>query len=290
MRHFTVIFIAAALACGVGCRKKEAGERAGQPAETDLLVRCHFVGTASLSNNTNAAKLKELWSLPETQHLAEQTLRKLAHASRTFYGEQVTPAEDERSAVLLRPLLDDLLRHESFLQARGPSDKTTEWTLLVQLPADRLKAWRAGLMELMQLWKAGVPSTNAIQGFAAWQVKRTDAPDLIRCAEAGQWLVLGIGQNSLPGVSEAARRIKTGGRPIALASNYWLQTELNLPRLSAALGLSPAIKWPRAKLTVIGHAENLRSNLRMVFPEAVTGPLDPWQVPTNIINEPLVSF
>src|ERR1700716_2828610 len=112
MRQFTVIFIAAVLACSLGCREKGAGERAGQQAETDVLVRCHFVGTASLSGNTNAAKLKELWSLPETQHLAEQTLRKLAHAPRTLYGEQVTTSQDERGAALLRPLLDDLLRQE----------------------------------------------------------------------------------------------------------------------------------------------------------------------------------
>src|SRR5205807_8355235 len=98
MRHCAAILMVAALACGVGCRKKEAGERAGQQAETDVLVRCHFVGTASLSNNTNATKLKELWSLPETQRLAEQTLRKLAHAPRTLYGEQVTTSQDDRGA------------------------------------------------------------------------------------------------------------------------------------------------------------------------------------------------
>jgi hypothetical protein len=28
----------------------------------------------------------------------------------------------------------------------------------------------------------------------------------------------------------------------------------------------------------------------MVFPEPVTGSLDPWPIPTNIINEPLISF
>ena len=290
MRHFTLIFIAAALACGVGCRKKEAGERAGQQAETDVLVRCHFVGTASLSDNTNATKLKELWSLPETQRLAEQTLLKLAHAPRTLYGEQVTTSQDDRGAALLRPLFDDLLRQEFFLQVRGPADKTAEWTLLAQLPDDRIKAWRANLKELMQLWGLGAPVTNNVEGFAGWEVKRTTAPALVRWVEAGPWLVLCIGQNDLAASGEAARRIRTSGRPIAAASNYWLRCELNLPRLRAALDLPPAIPWPRAELTVVGQGENLRSNVRMVFPAAVTGPLEPWLVPTNIINDPLTSF
>jgi len=290
MRRFTVILIAAALGCGVGCRKQEATDKADQRAETDLYARWHFVGTASLANNTNAVRLRELWSLPETRRLAEQTLQKLAHAPRTFYGERIAAAEDERGAALLRPMLDDLLAQESCLQVRGPADKTAEWTLLVQLPADRRKVWRAGLAELMQLWKLGAPSTNAVEGFAAWEVNRTEAPSRVRCVEAGQWLVLGLGQNNLPGVSEAARLIKTGRRPVPVASNYWFETELNLPRLATALHWSSAFQWPRAKLTVIGRGENLRSNMRMVFPEPVTGPLDAWRVPTNFINEPLISF
>jgi len=73
-------------------------------------------------------------------------------------------------------------------------------------------------------------------------------------------------------------------------STNWFETELNLPRLGAVLELSGAIKWPHAKLTVVGDGENLRSKMRMVFPEPVTGPLESWQIPTNIINEPLISF
>ena len=147
MRYFIVILVASALACGVGCRKPDGAESTGQPSKTDVLVRCHFVGTASLIHNTNAARARELWTLPESRRLVDQTLQKLAHAPRTLCGDRVTAAQDERGAALLRPMLDDVLRGESFLQVRGPADRTAEWTLLVQLPADRLKVWRAGLTE-----------------------------------------------------------------------------------------------------------------------------------------------
>ena len=56
MKAFTVISIVAALACGAGCGKKDAGEKPAQQVNTDVLIRCHFVGTASLANNTNAAR------------------------------------------------------------------------------------------------------------------------------------------------------------------------------------------------------------------------------------------
>src|SRR5205823_5131716 len=157
------------------------GENTSPAAAGDVLVRSHFVGTASLAGDTNGAAFKQIWALPETSRFAEQTLQKLAHSPRVFYGDQITPAQDERGAALLRPLLDDLLRHESFLQVRGPADKTAEWTLLVRLPADRLKVWRASLAELIQLWKVGPAATNAVEGFTGWQVKRPDEPALVRC-------------------------------------------------------------------------------------------------------------
>jgi len=217
MRPITALLMVAALGCSFGCREKEAAEKPGKPVETDLLVRYHFVGTASLAGNPNATKLKELWTLPQTGRLVEQTLQKLAHAPRTLYGERISPAQDERGALLLRPLLDDLLQSESFLQMRAPAGAATEWTLLVQLSAERLKVWRAGLKELLQLWKLGTTTTNTIEGFPAWEVKRTDPPTLVRFVEAGSWLALGLGPNNLAGVGEAARRIKAGGRPIAAA-------------------------------------------------------------------------
>jgi hypothetical protein len=294
MRSITVILIASGLVCSAGCERKDAGERAGQKsgpvAGTEILVRTHFLGTESLATNTNGTRLRELWNLPNSRRLVEQTLNKLAHSPRTLYSEAVAPAQDERGAALLRPLLDDLLRHESFLQVRGPADKRAEWTLLAHLPADRLKGWQAGLAELMQLWKLGAPVTNTVEGFPAWEVRRPAGPALVRWVEAGQWLAIGIGPEGLPALGEAARRIHAGGRPISSSSNSWLEAELDLPQLADALGLAPAIPLPHANWTVTGAGENLRWTGRMIFPAPVTGQLTPWQVPTNFINDPLISF
>ena len=290
MRKLITLSVLAALAAGSGCHKKESAPTATAAVSSDILAGYHFVGIAPLANNSSAAVLRELWALPETRRFAEQTLQKLAHAPKVFYGLQISADQDERGAALLRPLLDDLLRSESFLQVRGPGIKQAEWTLLTQLPPERLKAWSAALSELTRLWNLGAPVASTLEGFTASEVKRGETPDLVRWVEAGQWFMLGIGQDELPTVVEAARRIKAGGRPIPALATNWLEAELNLSRLSAALGLSSAIQWPHAKLAAVAQGENLRSNLRMAFPKAVTGPLDPWQIPTNIITEPLISF
>ena len=288
MRRIIVMLFAFGFVFGTGCRKKEAAK--AEPVSSEVLTRYHFLGAAQLEKNPAGAKLKEIWNLPESRRLAEQTLQKLAHAPKTFYGEQITPVQEERGAAILQPLLGDLFNHESFLQVRGPADRTAEWTFLAHLPADRLKAWSAGLSELLLLWNLGTPATNAVEGFAGWELKRSNAPGLVRYAQAGEWLVLGAGQNALPVWEEAVRRIKSGGRPIATASTYWLEAEVNLPRLVETLSLSPAFKWPQIRLSIMGTGETLRSTARMVFPEAVTGLLNPWRVPTNFISEPLISF
>ena len=290
MRKFITVSILAALAAGPGCSKKESAPTVAAGASSDILAGYHFVGTGALAGLSDAAKLREIWALPETRKFEDQTLQKLAHAPKVFYGGKISAEQEARGAALLRPLLDDLVRSESFLQVRGPAIKQAEWTLLVQLPPDRLKAWSAALSELSRLWNLGAPASSALEGLAVSEVKRGSAPNLLQWVEAGQWFVLGVGQDKLPAVVEAARQVKAAGRPVPAPGTNLLEAELNLTRLVSALDLSDAIKWPHAKLTMAGDGENVRSKMRMVFPEPVTGPLDPWQVPTTIINEPLISF
>jgi len=289
MRTLIALSALAALATSSACRNKESAPTPTAAASSDILARYHFVGTAALDNNPNAAKLKEIQRLPESRKLREQTLQKLARAPKIFRGDKLSAEQNERGAALLRPLLDDLVRFESFLQVRGAAIHQAEWTFVAQLPPERQKAWSAAVSELTRLWNLGAPTTTTLEGFAMSEVKRSASPNLLRWVEAGQWFVLGIGQDALPAVAEAARQIKAGGRPIPALTN-WLETELNLPRLRAALELPDTIKWPHAKLTIVGDGENVRSKMQMIFTEPVTGPLEPWQVPTNIINEPLISF
>jgi hypothetical protein len=102
--------------------------------------------------------------------------------------------------------------------------------------------------------------------------------------------VLGVGQDSLPSADEAGKRIRASGRPVSPLADGWLQSELNLPELAPVLSLSPKITWPNTRLTLHGQGEYVRSTVQMNFPEPVTGALEPWAIPTNLIREPLVGF
>src|SRR2546422_6953662 len=283
MKNLTLVLVVLGLTLCSGCRKRSKQD--SNPATTDVLAGYHFVGTKQLANNPVAAKLKELWALPESKRLTEQTLQKLAHAPKTLFGEKVGSDQDQRGAALLRPMLDDLLREESFLQVHGAADQTADWTLLVRLPADRLKLWHSNTTELMRTWTLGIPTANAFEGLPVWEVKRSTAPNLVRWARAGQWFALGVGSNSVPALDEALRRINSGaGRPVQNVADAWVEVELNLTRLTKPLDLSAELKWPRTRLSIIGRGENLRTTGRIILSESMTGPITPWQIPTNIIT------
>lgn len=288
MKKWITLLVGAGLAVLTGCHQNE--NRAARADGLELLARWHFVGTAAISKDTNAGKLTEIWKLPETRQLAGQTLKKLSHAPGTLFRDVVDAAQDERGAALLLPLIEETVRSESFVQVRGRGDHPEEWTALVHLPGGRARTWRTAMGELVQLWKLGSLGTNLVDGVPCVEVRRNGNPGIIRWADAGDWFVLGVGRENVPTADEALRRIKSGGRPVTAAAGYWLDAELNLPRLARLLATAPEFKWPTMRLSIVGQGENLRSTGRFQFDGAATGPLAPWRIPENLIKDPLISF
>src|SRR5262245_44741362 len=110
MRKLITVSLLAALVAGPGCRNKESTPTAPAAASSDMLAGYHFVGTGVLANRSDATKLREIWALPETRKFEEQTLQKLAHAPKVFYGGKLSAQQDGRGAALLRPLVEGLIR------------------------------------------------------------------------------------------------------------------------------------------------------------------------------------
>ena len=75
MKRAPFCFVWIGLALNLGCH---AQSRPAPPAGGDVLFRSHFLGTAQLAANTNGAKLREIWALPETAALRGDVLEKLS--------------------------------------------------------------------------------------------------------------------------------------------------------------------------------------------------------------------
>src|SRR5258708_3071638 len=114
MRHLYVMVALICLSLGWGCSKKAAETPPPKEPEKkpEIYFSYHFAGTKQLSANTNTAKLQNVWDLPETKTLRERTLQKLANAPQELLKLRIS-SPDQDGALLLRPLLDDLLEAES---------------------------------------------------------------------------------------------------------------------------------------------------------------------------------
>ena len=262
-------------------------------ADADLLARFYFIGSAQLSALPDAAKINEVGRLATTRDLEEKALQKLAHAPGDLFGRRIEGAKAE-CGVLVRPLLDDLRQAEWVAEAHDRSPLEPEWTLAVRLSEDRAKIWNSNLSQLVALWRIGAPVAVKQNGTLGWEVK-TPASVLFRFVQAGAWCVVGLGPDRLAAQAEMVKQIGAKGRPFVSAEKSWIEADADLARLTAALRIyglftnAPA-QLPQVHLTVAGKAENVRTNLRLRYPENQTWQIEPWQMPTNALRDPLVSF
>ncbi len=268
---------------GVGLVLAGGCRRSAPAAPPELLFGWHSVGTAHLDNDTNTARLREIWSLPASVELRDQTLQKLARAPLDFLAGGAALAEEQRTA-LVKPLLDDLLQSESFAEARARSNQPPACALAIRLDDARASVWRTHLHELVTGQKADAALTGD------WLDSRPGAlggTNQVGFARVGEWVVVRFGQAGSPNIhQDLLHRIKTSGRPAPVATNYYLQAEVNLPSLAERGALAKTVAWPAAQLTLVGKEDHLRTNLRLRYPRAQNWALEPWNVPTNIMHDP----
>lgn len=279
-------WLALCLAMMAGLQPLAAGAQ-GSPSP-GWLWRSHSAGRAALARGTNATLLKRVDQLPATAALRTQLAAGLARAPREFWQKDLAAGLPD-AAELWRPLFEDMLQAENLLEVRGPLGRT-ETALAIQLGADRAQAWNASLTRLAEVWKLGQPAALKLQGAEGWQVKRAQAPNLLQFARAGQWVVVGLGQEPLSLAPALLQQIARDGRPAALPNATLLDVQADLPALGAwfpwltQYGLAPM------HLAVRGQGEHVRTEMQFRLPAPLRTPLEAWQFPTNLIGEPLTSF
>jgi hypothetical protein len=290
MRVLLTVGLLAALLASWGCRPDDHNA-GGEGSAADLWFRYHFIGTQSIARDEQGTQLKRVAELEQTVALLQHVLDRLARSPGVFAGDALTSEQVDQGATVLRPMFEDLLAHESFLEVRGPASRPSQWLLGVALPTARAAAWRDGLSRLREVWNLGEPDPEQGTGDTRrGGIQRDGAPAVVRWAEEHGWLLIGIGDEQTALFDRALKGLQEKRPPVVPRTEDWLAAEVDLGRVAGPLGLPPAKIWPRTELNVTGRDENLRTTMRVLFPEPVTGPLRAWQVPTNIVCEPLVSF
>jgi hypothetical protein len=117
---------------------------AAPPIET--LARVHWSGLNQVSASSNATQFMKVWQLPPTKALAAQTLDKLSQAPWRLLHRNI----DTNSAALLRPLLDDVVADESYLQIRSVTGRPAELAWAIRLDDRRAALWQTNLAAVLE--------------------------------------------------------------------------------------------------------------------------------------------
>ncbi len=255
-------------------------------ASPDLIARVHFAGAEQISADTNAVAFTNLWCSTEARALREQTLGKLSRTPYEWLKLKTAPGAGD-GAAQLRPLLDDLLSAEWFLQIRDATNGSPEYALAIRLNAGRAQLWSTNLATVIQMW-TGIPAAQDQSG--NWQLKKHQPPNLIRFVRAGDWVVFGCGQDKLPLNDELVRRVLAEKRPAPAEKNDWLTADLDWPRLARWFPSLQAVDLPETRWQAVGRNGNLHLDGRLIFPQPLALTLEKWRMPVDVIHEPIISF
>ncbi|MEO6035688.1 MAG: hypothetical protein ABIQ35_10570, partial [Verrucomicrobiota bacterium] len=183
-------------------------------AADDLLASYHFVGSAALAGNPNAAKLKKIGELKQTIQLREDVLQKLSRASAKAFG---TDSGTNR-ATALRPLFNDLLSAESWAELHGKPNSSLELYLAVRLDDARSRIWETNLI---QSSKSPKPLPAKLGEASGWQTKLAGSTNSLKFFRAGAWTFVFLAPEQGSAQLEFLNRVKPGSRPSGDAT--WLE-------------------------------------------------------------------
>ena len=290
-----------------GCNKSEPEPKAPTsrlptPDSGMTVARLHWLGKKRIAAENTATNFMAIWNLPESTKLEGQTLDKLATAPWRFFSA-ARPLSNVPAA-LLRPLLDDLVQEESYLEVRATTNQPSALVLAIRLDADRAALWRTNLAAVLE------SLTGLRSATSDFRLQTSDFSFAL--SHAGDWTLVSVmcetnrssplnAQHSTPAplLADFTARIQRDHVPFAArATNYWLETDADLRAFAGWIPFSSAFRTPPSamenlplvKMTLIGDGENVRTRGELNFPGPLLMELEPWNIPTNLVHDPLIGF
>jgi len=242
------------------------------------VVRVHFAGADFISSDTNSLAFTNEFTSLEARALESQTLDKLSRAPGVWF-KKLLPSGAGGGSAQLRPLLDDFLKSEWVFEMHD-APASPEYALAIRLNDARAQLWQTNLRSLLESWT----KINARDITNGWELKKDMPPNLFRIVRAGDWLVLGCGQDELPWSDHWCQ---PGGMP--QRDTNWLSADLDWPRLGQLFPVLAKFDFPVIHMQVNGRFGDLQATGTLDLSKPLS-PLDKWQIPSEIIHQPITSF
>jgi hypothetical protein len=284
------LFGALLFASVTGCQKSEPVNLAlpSTVLAPDTIAHIHWLGKKRLGITAGAYYFMRIWQQPQSSRLERQTLNKLA----TMPGQWLPGATNLKNddATRLWLMLDDLLQEECYLEIRQPTNGTAETVFAILLNQNQTGQWRTNLAAVVEsLTGTHTVADSAVQGWTTQPAKA----GRIALSRVGDWTVVDVSSGKNPLLEEITTRIRRDGVPfVSSGTNLWLEASLDLPRLAACF---PTINHQRStinhlNLAISGDGGNVITRAQLTFTQPLPAQLEPWNIPLDLIHEPLTSF
>lgn len=274
--------LVSALACAAivftGCQNDFSRSTAKRGGD-DLVLRAHFVGSQQLLKDRNAPSLNNIWNLKSSAELRNRALDRFATLPFLWLSNAL-PKNAPNQAALLRPILDDALAHESLIEWHASA-----FTLAAKLPEARAKDWDSNLRRVVAGWKLGNPAILNRPGTSGWHVKQAGTE--LRLVRAEGWTAISVG----PSAESAESNALVQARQFAARTGAWLEGDANLAEWKGRLPILDGFSnLPSAHFSLSNRADFVRTMVQLKFPKPHQWKSEPWQMPTNLIFDPLMNF
>jgi hypothetical protein len=126
-----------------------------------------------------------------------------------------------------------------------------------------------------------------------WSLKKHHTPNCIELTRVGEWTIVGAAQDRNDLVAELKSGIQHGQTPfMAGDTNGWFAADIDLRQVGSALALGWNLPsdLPRIALSMTGDGTNVLEHGTADFSAPLALDLQPWNIPTNLIDEQLSSF
>lgn len=282
MQRCCLLIAIIAVLAATGCRP-----RPGAGTASELRFRVQFAGTEKLATDTNATTLLKIAELPATQALRDATALRLFTTWQQLLQPATNPVATNVPA-LLKPLWDRAIQRGFIWESHGTGERTTASLLAVRLQGDEARQWETNFLAAARELDLGRPKKLSTKSFGGWNITRPDR-SFIDYLELSKWVVIGVGTDRQPMI-DALHKIESVAWPDVTPTNVWFAAEMDGRQLGGFLGTTNTADWPRVDLKVTGRNGNSFIEGRLQYPAALALNLPAWNLPTNLVRDPLISF
>jgi hypothetical protein len=255
-----------------------------------VMAQVHFVGAKQAAADPQGTTIKKVAAMAQSKALLKHLLDRVSEAPSILGKGVISSNAASATQPVLRTMAEELWNTEFSLILQGAEKIPTDYTLAVRLNPERLGIWRTNIAAIAGLWNLGTVRQGLAANLLTMEVGDPISPVRLRWVESGDWGLLGVGTPSLPGLAKMLQSVGAGERPVPELTNNWLEASIDLQTLAPSIHLPTDFPWPQLDIQFRGDGENVRTAGTLTFPEDVTGSMEAWQVPTNIVTEPLITF